>query len=125
MLALSGDRGGISRRDNGSVEGVGVALVATESRLAARPTLCVYPWPRGCAWAVAVVDCESDFNASADSNWPYIGWWQIDVNHLNAGAALDGFGWTVADLYDPAINTAAAWELYRLQGVGAWPWCGR
>jgi hypothetical protein len=47
------------------------------------------------------------------------------VKHLNSGAALGGFGWTVADLYDPEINTAAAWELYKRQGPGAWPGCGR
>lgn len=87
--------------------------------------VCAFPWPRGCAWAVYVVGCESSFDAAVDSNWPYVGWFQIDVNHLNAGAALDGFGWTVADLYDPAINAAAAWELYQRQGAGAWPWCGR
>ena len=87
-------------------------------------TACAYPWPRGCAWAVEVVRCESTFRADA-RNGVYRGWWQIDVNHLNPGAALDGFGWTVADLYDPMINTAAAWELYQLQGPGAWPWCGR
>lgn len=86
--------------------------------------LAAYAWPLGLGWATAVVDCESDFDAGADSNWPYVGWWQIDVNHLNPGAALDGFGWTVADLYDSEINTAAAWELYRLQGPGAWPGCG-
>ena len=86
---------------------------------------CAYPWPQGCAWALFVIDCESDFDAGADENLPYVGWWQIDVNHLNPGAALDGFGWTVADLYDPEINTAAAWELYQLQGPGAWPGCGK
>jgi len=83
---------------------------------------CAYPWPRGCAYAVAVIYCESSFHEGADSNWPYVGWWQIDVQ-MHAGL-IASLGYTVSDMYSGGPNTAVAWHLSSGGlNMSPWPYC--
>lgn len=84
--------------------------------------VCSYSWPQGCTYALAVVSCESSFREQVDTNWPYVGWWQIDVE-LHAGLIVS-MGYTREDMYYGEPNTAVAW---RLSGGGhnmsPWPGC--
>lgn len=66
--------------------------------------------------ALAVIRCESSGDPLAASNWPYVGLFQIDVNLHR---------WTYEQLIDPAINVAAAYELWSRRGWQPWPVCGQ
>lgn len=71
-----------------------------------------YRWP-SCAWALAVVDCESSFRTwVVNPAGPYVGLWQVDIAH----------GYTIEQLQDPVFNTQAAWKLYQ-SGTRHWPNC--
>lgn len=57
--------------------------------------------------------CESSGNANARKG-PYVGLFQIDsVLHR----------WTVAELQNPEINVAAAYEKWQQNGWAPWPRC--
>lgn len=74
-------------------------------------------------WAVRTAACESSLNPNADSNPPYVGYWQIDPG-LHAWRVVRLFGrWR--SLYDPEVNAAVAADILADQGPGAWPICGR
>lgn len=81
--------------------------------------VCSYPWLQGCAYALAVIGCESSFDEGADRNWPYIGWWQIDVQ-LHA-ELITSLGYTTADMYSGEPNTDIAWHLSS-SGINMSPW---
>lgn len=84
--------------------------------------VCSYPWPQGCAYALAVVSCESSYREWVDDNWPYVGWWQIDVE-LHAGliASMD---YTREDMYHGRPNTDVAWRLSSGGiNMASWPSC--
>lgn len=71
--------------------------------------VCSYGWD--CAWALAVISCESGGNPSAyNPVGPYVGLFQI----------WEGFG---GNLWDPAVNIAAAYSLYQTGGASHWPNC--
>ncbi len=71
--------------------------------------VCSYDWD--CAWALAVIYCESGGNPNAyNPQGPYVGLFQI----------WEGHG---ANLRDPATNIAAAYSLYLSGGRGNWPNC--
>jgi uncharacterized protein YabE (DUF348 family) len=71
--------------------------------------VCSYGWD--CSWALAVISCESGGNSSAyNPAGPYVGLFQI----------WEGFG---GNLWDPAVNIAAAYSLYQTGGGSHWPNC--
>lgn len=71
--------------------------------------VCSYEWD--CAWALAVVACESMNSPTAyNPAGPYLGLFQI----------WEGYS---ANLYDPATNVAIAWGLYNEGGAVHWPNC--
>jgi hypothetical protein len=58
--------------------------------------------------------CESDGNPlSYNPVGPYVGLFQVWLGHR----------WTRAQLEDPEINVAAAYELYQRSGWQPWPSC--
>lgn len=65
----------------------------------------------GCVWALAVTWCESNWNPNADTNPPYVGWWQVGGGP-----------------YDPYLNTVEAniqfveW-MAGIRTVSPWPSC--
>jgi len=74
-----------------------------------RTIVCSYDWD--CEYALAVIRCESNGNAdSYNPAGPYIGLFQI----------WHGYG---GDLYDPAVNIAAAYAIYSRSGWSPWPNC--
>ena len=74
-----------------------------------RSLVCAYGWD--CEWALAVIQCESGGNPNAyNPGGPYIGLFQIWGGHG-------------PNLYDPAVNIAAAYSLYLSGGAGHWPYC--
>ncbi len=74
-----------------------------------RQLVCSYDWD--CAWALAVINCESGGDPAAyNPAGPYIGLFQV----------WGGFG---GDLRDPAANIATAHSLYVSGGSGHWPHC--
>ena len=90
------------------------SVTSTVEAVACAPGL---PWP--CAWALAVVDCESRGIAGAlASEWIrgeqfwFHGWWQIASASPDPGL-----------LADPVFNTQRAAEKYRADGTAPWPGC--
>ncbi len=75
-----------------------------------------YEWD--VARALAVVACESSgfpFAVGIEPPHRFVGLFQIWTGHR----------WTEEDLMDPAINVAAAYELYERSGWAPWPSCPR
>ena len=73
-----------------------------------RTLVCTYDWD--CAWALAVIACESGGNPNAyNPSGPYVGLFQV----------LDPSG----SLLNPAANVAAAYSMYLRQGSAPWPNC--
>ena len=71
--------------------------------------VCSYAW--NCAWALAVMYCESSGNPNAyNPAGPYIGLFQL---HESLGS----------DLFNPATNIATAYSLYLSHGPSAWGGC--
>ncbi len=84
--------------------------------------ICSFSWFQGCDYALTVVGCESSFNQGADRNWPYVGWWQIDVE-LHADLIVS-LGYAAADMYSGGPNTDVAWHLSSGgTDMAAWPAC--
>jgi hypothetical protein len=54
-----------------------------------------------------------------DTNWPYVGLFQIDVE-LHADLILS-MGYAIADMYEAGPNVAVAWRL-SYAGVNTVPW---
>ncbi len=80
-----------------------------------RAVVCAEWTPWSCAWGVKVVACESGGNPTSDSNYPYVGLWQIDsVLHAALAASLG------ADLYTAEGNTAVAAHLFGGRGASHW-----
>ena len=74
-----------------------------------RSLVCAYDWD--CEYALLVIKCESNGNAdSVNPAGPYVGLFQVHA----------GYG---GNLYDPAVNIAAAYDLYTRSGWGPWPNC--
>lgn len=81
-----------------------------------RDIICSYDWP--CEEALAVAHCESRFVATATGSVGERGWFQLrpEFHQWRADAAY-GPG---ADLYDPVVNTAAAYSLWTELGWQPW-----
>jgi len=77
--------------------------------------VCDYNWP--CERMLELIVCESSNNPLADSNYPYVGWFQIDQN-LHAWRLSEGESY-----YDPVVNTRIAYEIYLESGMRPWPNC--
>jgi len=73
--------------------------------------ICSYDWP--CQEALTVMDCESkgDPRAYNDGNH---GLFQVSAVH---GWRVD---WNLEALFDPAVNTRVAHDIWKEQGWGPW-----
>ncbi len=94
-------------------------VVPDERIRQAQAVVCTDGWPWSCEWALAVIACESSFNASSIATevikgvryW-FHGWWQIVSTSPEPGP-----------LADPVYYTErAAWK-YINEGTDAWPNC--
>lgn len=75
-----------------------------------------------CDTALRVARCESNYNAHAVGRQGERGWFQIWAKwHMDRIGRL---GYTVDDLFDPAANTAVAYDLWRADGWRHWS-CAR
>ena len=91
--------------------------------------------PEWVGWAVRVSHCESTWRPWAVSegfdrvygHHRHVGLFQIEANvwHWLAENVARALRKQVADLFDPETNAHVAAQIYRIQGPGAWPWCGR
>jgi hypothetical protein len=78
--------------------------------------ICAYSWP--CEQALRVAQCESSMNPRAYSAGNR-GWFQI-----HGPSHAHRVGGNLEALYDPAVNTRVAHEIWREQGWRPWPACG-
>ena len=86
------------------------AQAPSVSLTALEDLVCSYDWD--CAWALAVMYCESGGDPNAyNPAGPYVGLFQI----LDSSGSLS--------LLDPATNIAEAHWKYLAQGPGAWRGC--
>ena len=86
--------------------------------------VCAPGLPWSCAWALEVAACESSGNVGAyNAAGPYVGLFQIWLGHLRPGGILEGM--KEIELLAAEGNIRAAHSLYKAQGPGAWPRCGR
>lgn len=89
-------------------------------------------------WAVRVSHCESTWRPWAVSEgydrvygaYRYVGLFQISEGapylwHWLAENVARALRKQVADLFDPETNAHVAAGILRIQGPGAWPFCGR
>lgn len=75
-----------------------------------------------CDTAMRVARCESNYNAHAVGRQGERGWFQIWAKwHMDRIGRL---GYTPDDLFDPAANTAVAYDLWRADGWRHWS-CAR
>ena len=98
-----------------SVQARNPGQVSAQLSVDVRAVVCADWTPWTCAWALAVVACESGGDPASDSNWPYVGLWQIDsVLHAALAESL------AADLYTPEGNTVVAAALFGGRGAAHW-----
>ncbi len=89
-----------------------------------RAIVCSKEWDWSCEWAIGVVACESGWRPGVvNPAGPYLGLFQIWIGHLRPGGILEGM--TEIELLAAEGNIRAAHSIYKVQGPGAWPRCGR
>jgi hypothetical protein len=119
-LAASDARSTPGSGDRGDVAEVVPTQRTTTDRV--RDTICSYPWPQGCEYWIAIFFCEATLDPTKDTNWPYVGLGQIDVE-LHHDLILS-MGYTVEDMYLAAPNLAVSWRLsHEGTRTSPWPWC--
>jgi hypothetical protein len=111
---VEGDSGGERRADT---SGAVLAVSGLQDIICAPAAGYEWPWP--CDWAIAVWRCESESSG---------GWNAVNpVGHYGGfQVSLPLHEWRLADgesIFDPATNTRVAHDIWREQGVGAWPNC--
>jgi soluble lytic murein transglycosylase-like protein len=84
---------------------------APEAAFDWRTLLGAYGWDSERAYAIMM--CESSGNPLAHNSAGHVGLFQVSPIHR----------WTRAELENPEINVAAAYELYQRNGWQPWPNC--
>ncbi len=99
-----------------------VGSTPSSGRAGVEGLICAYSWPQGCDYWIAVFACESSLDPTKDTNWPYIGLGQIDVE-LHHDLILS-MGYTIEDMHLAEPNLAVSWRLsHDGTRTSPWPWC--
>lgn len=109
-------RAGEAKAARSTTKSLGVSSSVAVPQGAIQEMICSYSWP--CAEALNVARCESGFSPTAGQSHASKGLFQINMTYHSG--RFHRRGWSDADVYDAAKNTAIAFEIWSEQKWRPW-----